>query len=87
MEDYFEIDDFIFKILPNSQIYDDKYFQGIIYTFEKCKYDIFLNKSASWGRIYIYYSSIYSSFEELKDMPLNNNTIKLLPDVICARRK
>jgi hypothetical protein len=83
MKDYIEIDQYRFyKSFLDCHTYDNENYKGIKYYTAAYNYDIFINKKADWPRIYII--AKYPKVDEIimKDLPLNDGTIKLLPESI-----
>lgn len=82
MEQYFELEGYRFLMTElNCSPYEDEVFKGIVYSFEEARYDIFLNKSVNWARIFINYQD-----GSHRDLPLNDGTIQLLPDCMKAEK-
>lgn len=86
IEDYFELEGYKFLITGlDCKTYEDKWFRGIIYDLPNTRYDIFLNK-VGWARIYITNKKPEIGEMIHKDIPLNDSTIKLLPDCIRVEK-
>lgn len=80
MSDYFSLGEYSFNI-SNGSIYEDDWFSGITYNLIHATYDIFLNK-AGFCRILIVYTNPEPANYSYQDLPLNDGTIKLLPQSI-----
>lgn len=75
-----------YKSNLDCHTYNNDNYIGIKYYTPKFNYDIFLNKSANWPRIFIINKYPQAGEESMKDLPLNDGTIKLLPDCIKVEK-
>lgn len=85
-KDYYEVDQFKFCASElECHTYEDDWFKGIVYDINGILYDIFLNK-CGMARILIKHKIPKFGEETYKDLPLNEKTIKLLPDCIKVEK-
>ena len=69
-----------FLLLEDHDIYENEWEKGIIFKLPEANYNLHYNK-IGWARIIINYSD-----GGYKDLPFNQETIKLLPENIQPRK-